>query len=194
MSTNGDMSWRNAFIHYDGNHYYATAYWDWASPLKYAKDMGGCMGGCTRNMGGPEGVGLALNYKVTIPNIQMGKQYDISFWGDGAYFPTTHTPDYSPSDVSAFGVGFEHQDQFHQRCLASCTDLDDSMAHGDILLIFDPTGTSCRDYQAFFKYGHTWDTTSVTGISLSSASVGFTWSTTSNHWFLATNSNTYHIC
>jgi len=202
-SVNSDMQWNNSQggIFWDGQHHYVIAHWDWLNN-SYKDDYfwSGCLaifGSCTKNIGGFDGVGLALNTKATIPapsSTSVDHSYYMATWGNGNNNDWTRSVKWAADTNNAFGVGFSRQDIGYVYCGISCGSWDNNMHHGDILMFFDNYGRTCHDYQAFLKYSHTWSSTSVTGFSITSKSVGITWSTTSNHWQLAGLTGTAHVC
>lgn len=53
---------------------------------------------------------------------------------------------------------------------------------GTIGVSFKAAKKGCSNHQVFTKYGHTWNSTSVTGIAVGTTSIGFTWSDSGSKW------------
>jgi hypothetical protein len=198
-SVQDDLTWRSPVgIYYDGQNNYAIASWKfWLSG--YMKDwttLTCVQMSCERDIGGLDAVGLALNRKAIIPKLtSTGHPYNLTTWADGAYFGSTHYVKYTADVNSAVGVGFSKQDRMHADCgITTCTIDDYTMANGNILLFFNDYGSGCHDYQAFFKYGHNWSTTKLAGLTISTSSVGISFSSEDYKWRNATLSGYARLC
>jgi len=66
---------------------------------------------------------------------------------------------------------------------------DDAYA-GNITYSFKSSTTAC--VQAYSKYGHTWNSTSVNGFSIGPWSIGIQWSSSSNYWQKSSQSGSYN--
>ncbi|MEO3763772.1 hypothetical protein [Streptomyces sp. B8F3] len=66
---------------------------------------------------------------------------------------------------------------------------------GELGITFRKASTGCTTIQGFSKYGHTWNSTNVTGITIGATSIGYTWSSTSSRWQQASQpSSEVRIC
>ncbi|WP_326797616.1 hypothetical protein OG946_21140 [Streptomyces sp. NBC_01808] len=66
---------------------------------------------------------------------------------------------------------------------------------GEMAITFKAAKSGCSNLQAFSKYGHTWNSTNVSGITIGAESIGFTWSTSSNKWQQASQpSSEVRVC
>jgi hypothetical protein len=196
-SSSGDnLAWKYEGIFFDGQHHYAVANWDWVGQTYIFDWTYMCLGGCTRTLGGDEGIGIALNRKATIPSrTSTGHPYSLSWYSDGTHFSPTRNVKFGAAKNSALGVGFAQQDVIYAECgPLTCDHADYTMANGGVLMFFDDYGAGCHDYQAFFKYGHTWEGSSVIGFSIGQSSIGFTFSSQEHRWTKSSLTGTARLC
>lgn len=124
------------------------------------------------NPGGPDGFGIAFNQTVTR-------------LGEGARFCDRYgyncTSGWIESNNS-YGVGFAFQDKYVSGKYRG--------AQGLVTMSFRKNRTGC--HQFWSKYGHSWSSTSVTGVSIGSGSVGISFSSSSNRFTVASTTGSLH--
>lgn len=171
LSTNSIISVPAPTIRRDTctSQYYVMAYWDFTSMSALQSDAGGCQS-CA--VGGDDGFGIALSRKVSTVG-----GYSVTTWGASSAYPAS-TSRMAPVDASTDGVGFMGQDRFCRNNTSCGTDY--SFYHGQLVYTIGVPG--CGYLQAYSKYGHSWNSSDLSGISIGIDSVGFSWSATSNRW------------
>jgi hypothetical protein len=182
-SNSGEMTMSKptyAFDSYTGfNEIFANWHWTYNRSNIDGLD---CGTGRHGNDGGPDGVAVSFSGPV-----------DFQAWSD-YHYGDTHGPWTKTTAEKAddYGVGFTNQDTVYG---APC---DDSMAYGYVWAEFSvPNG--CATLHSYARYDHTWNSTSVTGISIGAsttgADIGFSWNTNSNHWDATSLPSAYtHMC
>jgi hypothetical protein len=117
-------------------------------------------------------MGMAYNYKV----YDAGES--LTYWGNGLNFPTvTKTKD---TDDTAYGVVYEVQDKAWSTVGDLLSDLN--TLHGEVVTDYHSLSGCDKNFQAFFKYGHDWSSTSIDGFSIGDDSIGVSWSSQSHEW------------
>ncbi|MFF2845033.1 hypothetical protein ACFVT5_01705 [Streptomyces sp. NPDC058001] len=134
--------------------YIATATWKW-------KKIPG-------NVKGRDGFAITFNNKVTL--------IDHSLWYAGREFYKQKTMTQAESS-GAYGVGFTFNEGPK---LVSKVDMQGYK--GGMSVRFKASKSGCWNVQTYSKYGHSWKSSSMTGISLGKSSIGFSWSNNSNKW------------
>ncbi|MFB6723152.1 hypothetical protein ACFCV3_23430 [Kribbella sp. NPDC056345] len=148
---------------------YASAKYKWTSPPAAGST-------CRVKVGGPDGFALTLNKSVTNTGVTF---YTCNSNNKCQY-------DYGWLETnSSYGAGYAFQD------LAGTylTGYSDAYA-GNITYSFKSNVSAC--VQAYSKYGHTWNSTSVNGFSIGPWSIGIQWSSSSNYWQKSSQSGSYN--
>lgn len=150
------------------NRYEVTAKWQW-------KDCGSVRcwttdyPAITGNVGGPNGFALNSSRNVNY----LATTFATYNEDGGSYY-------YSNPDVfEADGVGFTEQDTQHAYPWDRF-----SWDHGTLVYAFR-LASACVPGQLWkftSKMGHTWDTTSISSITISATNIGMTFSTTESRW------------
>ena len=181
-SVNSDMTLSPASIYLDTatNQYLSLTGWSWDN-TNYSGEISG-LPTSPVNIGSTDGFGTSVSGGVTVYSSSL------SYGGAGCYFAATTTS--SPSSSSSIGQAYKFQDKYVVGSQGKC---NNSKTGQMSMMINNPT--SCKTVQIFSAYGHTWSSTTITGITLGSSSVGISFSTTANSWRLASNPNpSFNIC
>lgn len=102
--------------------------------------------------------------------------------------PACITP--QPEDNGAKGASFKFKD-YQAKHYCGGTDAPSCFVYvgavGNITFTFDTLSSGCL--QTFSKYGHTWSSVSITGVSVSNNSISFNFSGTSNRWDVSSSNS-----
>ena len=171
-STNADMNVAvTAAWDSQAKTYYSIGTWNWVTGA-WKQDVGGLTYGGVYNIGKPDIMGIAYNYKV----FDAGES--LTYWGNGNYYGTvTKTKD---TDDNPYGVVFEVQDQASSDVGETRVDLN--TLHGEMVTDYHSLSGCDKNFQAFFKYGHDWSSTAINGFSIGEDSIGVSWSSQSHEW------------
>jgi len=174
-SSNTDVSANQPHIYYDSDNrnYYTIFTWDWRN-YNYMYEMPICTN-CNKNIGGADGMGIVLNRSM----LTYGRS--VAHWGNFYYGSVAST---TATDAGPYGVGFTRQDNGTYRWWTNHGWYYDlNIQHGQIVFVFDSPG-GCMAIQSYGRYSHTWSSTSVTGFSIGPWSLGISWNTSSNRWYV----------
>ncbi|WP_147315400.1 hypothetical protein [Asanoa ferruginea] len=168
-----------------------SIYYETARQLHYASTnfrwtnlstMGdGAYGG--GNVGGRDA--FAIRFSQDVQNHGVAASFCPGNWTGATPYPTTKPGCIvvSPEDNNSDGASFAYQDRT-QGARCSGTDYPSCGiyvgAQGTLVFTFKKTGTGCL--QVFSKYGHTWSSTTISGVSLSNSGITMNFSSTSNKW------------
>lgn len=187
-SASSDVTFYAPQWHLDSvTHYYnvvTTYHWNNSN---FSGDVGCYLGlGC--DIGGPDGMAISFNTSMVMAPSVYPYWYFYSNTGKAFSAVSDRTPD-SQGD---YGAGFKDQDR---EAFVSPGAWDLNMYNGFVeISVVRPT-SGCANVQAIAAYSHTWNSTSVTGISIGRLSVGFSWNTTSNKWDRTSPpSSYYYLC
>jgi hypothetical protein len=159
-------------INYSSQNYimYANASYKWTSPPTAPST-------CVMKVGGVDGFALALNRTST----NLG----VSFWACNSY-GKCGSNGYLETN-SQYGGGWALQDYATSALLGS----GDTYS-GTLTYAFRVSGGGCT--QAFSKYGHDWNSTSVNGFSIGPWSIGVQWTSASSTWTKSSQAGSYGTC
>lgn len=147
---------------------YANASYKWTSPPEAPST-------CRVKVGGVDGFALTLDKAV----VNLG----VSFIGCNAFNKCASTGYLATN--SQYGGGWAMQDWAG----AITTGYSDTYS-GTLTYAFRFNG-GLQCVQAFSKYGHTWNSTSLTGFSIGPWSIGISWSSTSSNWEKSSQAGRY---
>lgn len=138
---------------------YANASYRWASPLSAPST-------CVMAVGGVDGFAVALDQPVINLGVSFSACNANNLCGSSGYLQTN----------SQYGAGWAFQDY-----AASQLSGWGSTYSGTLTYAFRfQGGIGC--IQAFSKYAHDWNSTSVNGFSIGPWSIGVSWSSSSSLW------------
>jgi hypothetical protein len=169
-------------IYYDSkNHdYFATLFSDWQDTAFTSDDdllppLLACGATSGARDGGADALGLSFN-----ASLLMGRSAQ-SQWGNTCiYAGSTST---RPCESSQYGVAYCRQDKVGVHDLRAA---DLNMYHAEIVQrIIGTKSGKCESVQAFGKYGHTWSSTSVSGVSIGLWTIGISYSASTHRWYSA---------
>jgi hypothetical protein len=152
-----------------GYRLYASAKYKWTNPPDGPFP-------CTTAVGGPDGFAMSLSKSV----VNKG----VSFYTCSSVNKCQYTYGWLETN-SSYGAGYAFQD----RAGAALNGFFPAYS-GSIVYAFMANPSQC--VQAFSKYGHTWNSTSVNGFSIGPWSIGVQWSSSAAHWQKASQSGSYH--
>ena len=161
------------YVNYSSQGYimYADSKFQWSSPPASGST-------CVVPVGGPDGFAFAFNKSVT----NLG----VSFYTCNYYNKCTYNYGWLETNGS-YGAGYAFQDQ-----AAAWPGGYGSAYKGTITYAFRTSTSSCT--QAFSKYAHTWNSTSVNGFSIGPWSIGVQWSSSSSQWLKSSQAGSYGSC
>lgn len=167
-SSAGDMNVSRPQIVKSGTKIYAYARYNWKN-APFSE--------CPRNqaqIGGPDGLAITFNRAVT--------NKGVSFVGCNSYNKCGKTGWLETN--SHYGAGWAFQDWGYG---ALC-------GHGPTYkgtLTYTLTTSSTKCLQAFAKYGHSWNSTKLTGFSIGKSSIGISWNTSKSLWQKSSQAGSY---
>jgi hypothetical protein len=179
-STSEDIKLYTPTFSYDNqlHHYVMAASWEWQTCADnynracWTKDDG------VGDMGGPDGMAIKVNRQVYRRGGGMSTNDNC---GNKAIENSTADTD------NGYGLGFVKQDTVsYDSSNGACagTPYRYNWHRGTVSEIFD-FQSSCdasTTIQVDSKIGHTWSSTSVTSIGISTSGISFTWSSSSHRW------------
>ncbi|AKH84083.1 hypothetical protein AA958_19980 [Streptomyces sp. CNQ-509] len=137
------------------NRYVARAAWKWTKIPKEVK--------------GYDGFGLSFSKKVAPVSHVLRYRGKFMDW-------KTKT---QAKASNSYGSGFI----FNEGPRGGTGDLADMQGRiGEMGITFKAAKKGCSRHQVFSAYGHTWNSTDVTGMTIGADSFGFAWSSSSNRW------------
>jgi len=127
------------------------------------------------DLGGDDAFGITLSR-----NVRSVTGYSVGTWGIFSRYPLSYDRMFSV-DANVDGVGFRGQDMYcKENAFTTCGSGDYSFYHGALTYTIGDIG--CGVIQAFSKYGHSWTSSELTGLSVGPWSIGFQWSNSSRSW------------
>lgn len=132
----------------------------------------GCIGTC--DVAGDDGVGVAFNR-----NAQSVADYFVTTCGKTDTFPCSNSA-WHVEDANQAGAGFAGLDKMNYN--GACCRHDYNFYWGSLVYIIANVG--CGSFQAFSKYGHTWNSTAVSVSIGYPLNVGLSFSSSENRWQL----------
>lgn len=151
-----------------GSKIYAYARYNWKNPP---------FSECPRaqsQIGGADGLAITFNRAVT--------NKGVSFVGCNSYNSCAKTGWLETNNQ--YGAGWAFQDWGYAKLYG----------HGPTYkgtLTYTLTTNSTKCLQAFAKYGHSWNSTKLTGFSVGNYSIGISWNTSSNMWQKSSQAGSY---
>jgi hypothetical protein len=173
-STGNDIAVYAPNIAYDtcGHTWYVYAHYQWNSIGPIQNDMSGlCNDPCS--IGGLDGFGVTLSRSVVTSGALM------QTWGLTSWYPIWSGRTWL-NDLDQYGASFEGQDQYCWPYTNGCTSNDYNMYHGELFYYISTIG--CGGIQAFAKYLHTWNTTTINGFGVGPWSFSVSWGGGTSHW------------
>jgi hypothetical protein len=170
-------------VYYDqcARYWWVLATWDFSSIVQMRSDAGSC-NNCAV---GPRDVfGMGFTRDVADPG-----SWSASSWGATSVYPFAYR---GIGHTSNHGVTMEDQDRFCRGGICAADDYN--MFHGQLVYTIDIIG--CGYLTVHSKYGHSWSSVSLTGVSIGYPEIGISWSNDTNSWNKANigPSNTVHPC
>jgi hypothetical protein len=129
-------------------------------------------------VGGVDGFAIALNRS----SINLGLSFTGCTWGGSC------RSNGNLETNSSYGGGWALQDYAGNLNNAYGPTFSGTLTYGFRLASL----SGCT--QAFTKYGHTWDNTSVNGFSIGPWSIGIQWSSSSSNWTKSSQAGSYGSC
>jgi len=185
-SSSGDVTLNKPTIRYDSStkqyiitatgkwnkHSYEVPAWSWWYPSV----------GSTKDIGGPDAIGISLtNTSGTTSGLALKSGYG-NFYNGSA----TKTSSTLATENDNFGGGYKVQD------FIKFTKVDNYILWCNTTYLYNAYNMTCViRYNSNFKnyngnaklfYAHTWNSTSVTSVSVSKTGAGIGWSSTANRW------------
>lgn len=160
LSTNSSVVVGRPYIEYfpSSGRYAVTGSFRWTD-LYYPEADNAFQKG---NVGGPDTMVLSFSSITHPENILSWGAFAWNYSGDQTF--VSYNPSSQPRNATALAVEFRGQDQIAE----STTNIQDyTWFDGDINIVFNQ-GFGSENGNVNFVYGHTWNSTSVTGIDLSS--------------------------
>ena len=185
-SSSGDVTLDKPSISYDSTtkqyiltatgkwkkHSYEVPTWTWWYPSV----------GSTKDIGGTEAIGISLtNTSGSTSGLAINSGYGYFYNGNAVKKSTTLA-----TENDNYGGGYKVQD------FIKFTKVDNYVLWCNTTYQYNAYNMTCvLRYNSNFKnyngnaklfYAHTWDSTSVTSVSVSKTGAGLGWSKSSNHW------------
>ena len=157
------------------NEYHVWSFWRWLGLSNVFQDTTCVPFNLACRVGGYEGFGLALSRRV-----ESVSNYEAQTWSVNGAWPPAFNRMF-PSDANTYGATFAGQDEvvnLHHEDGQPYSDY--SFYNG--MMIYDVSNMGCGITQAFAKYAHTWDETSITGIGVGPYSLSVQWVNAGHNW------------
>lgn len=152
-----------------------TSTWNGYTEPCYMADYNGT------NMGGYDGFGIRASREVS----RRSQSFVVATTANcRQWYP-------NPADADGWGVVYRNQDRFKDACGTS----NYNWHRGAIVYSF-MTLPGCPEgqYQFSTKLAHTWSSTGVSGISVSSRGISVSFSSTEHQWTAVSNPKTWYPC
>lgn len=167
-SSAGDINISRPQIVKSGTRIYAYARYNWKNA-----PFSECPRGKSQ-IGGPDGLAITFNRAVT--------NKGVSFVGCNSYNKCEKTGWLETNNQ--YGAGWAFQDWGYGALYGHSPTYKGT-------LTYTLTTSSTKCLQAFAKYGHSWNSTKLTGFSIGKSSIGISWNTSSNLWQKSSQAGSY---